>query len=68
MNKINDEWLTVRDASIMSGYNEEHLTRLLRQGKLKGKKVSVVWLVDRESLLAYTASRKHSHNNPQRVV
>ncbi len=61
----NDEWLTVREASELSGYNEEHITRLLRQGKLAGKKISVVWLINRESLLEYIASGKHSHKNPK---
>ena len=48
-----DEWLTVSDAAKLSGYNPEYITRLIRQGEIKGRKVSIVWLVDRKSLLAY---------------
>ncbi|GAB4540869.1 MAG: hypothetical protein Fur002_08320 [Anaerolineales bacterium] len=49
----NSDWLTVRDAAKISGYNAEHITRLIREGKVKARKVSIVWLVDRKSLLAY---------------
>jgi excisionase family DNA binding protein len=50
---INGEWLTVRDAAKLSGYNPEHIRRLIREGEIEGRKVSIVWLVNRESLLAY---------------
>lgn len=49
----NGEWLTVRDAAKISGYNPEYITRLIREGKVKARKISIVWLVDRKSLLAY---------------
>jgi excisionase family DNA binding protein len=51
----NDEWITVSDASKITGYNEEHITRLIREGKIKAKKFSIVWQVSRSSLLAYLA-------------
>ena len=47
------EWLTVREAVKLSGYNPESITRLIREGKIKARKVSIVWLVDRETLLEY---------------
>lgn len=50
---INGDWLTVREATKLSGYNAEYITRLIREGKIKARKISIVWLVDRESLLAY---------------
>jgi len=53
-----DEWLTVSDAAKLSGYNPEYITRLIRQGEISGRKVSIVWLVDRESLLAYVEKAK----------
>jgi excisionase family DNA binding protein len=56
----NDEWLTVREARKLSGYNDEYITRLIRQGEITGKKISIIWLVKRESLLAYMASKGHS--------
>lgn len=50
---INGEWLTVREAAKLSGYNPEHITRLIREGRIEARKISIVWLVDRKSLLAY---------------
>jgi len=34
MNTENDEWITVRDACKLTGYNDEHITWLVRQGKI----------------------------------
>jgi len=47
--------LTVNEAAKLSGYNPEHVTRLIREGKVKARKFSIVWMVSRESLLAYMA-------------
>lgn len=49
----NSEWLTVQEAAQLSGYNPEHITRLIRQKKIEAHKFSIVWQVNRESLLAY---------------
>jgi excisionase family DNA binding protein len=48
-----DEWISVRDAAKLSGYNKEHITRLIREGKIKAQKFSIVWQVSRSSLEAY---------------
>jgi hypothetical protein len=56
---INDgQWLTVNEAAKLSGYNPEHVTRLIREGKVNARKFSIVWMVDRESLLSYTEKVK----------
>lgn len=47
------EWLTVQEAAQLSGYNPEHITRLIRQGKIEAQKFSIVWQVNRDSLMAY---------------
>ncbi|MFZ2097000.1 MAG: helix-turn-helix domain-containing protein [Anaerolineales bacterium] len=65
MNNNDDEWLTVRDVYKLTGYNDEYITQLIRKGKIEAKKISIIWLVKRESLLAYLASGKHSHKNPK---
>ncbi len=57
-----NEWITVNQAVQLSGYNEEHITRLCRQGKLKARKYSIVWQVNRNSLLAYIAKAKEAGN------
>ncbi len=56
----NGEWLTVREAAKLSEYNADHLRELIREGKIKARKFSIVWMVDRESLLAYKAKAQAS--------
>jgi excisionase family DNA binding protein len=47
------EWLTVQEAAKLSGYNPEHIRRLVRENKIQARKFSIVWMVNRVSLLAY---------------
>ena len=61
-----EEWLTVNEAAKISEYHPEHLTRLIRQGKIKARKISIVWLVDRVSLLAYIDTQKKRSLKPQK--
>lgn len=49
----NGEWLTVNEAAKLIGYDPEHIRRLVREGKIHARKFSIVWMVDRKSLLAY---------------
>ena len=49
------EWITVSQAAKLSGYNEEHITRLCREGKIRAQKFATVWQVNRHSLLDYVA-------------
>ncbi|MBM3130606.1 MAG: helix-turn-helix domain-containing protein [Chloroflexi bacterium] len=46
-------WISISEASKQSGYNRAHLRELIRQGRIKGRKVVTVWLVSRSSLTAY---------------
>lgn len=55
---VDDEWLTINDAAKLSGYHPESIRELIRQGKIKARKFSIVYQVDRESLLAYIANVK----------
>jgi excisionase family DNA binding protein len=47
------EWLTVNEAAKLSGYDPEHIRRLIREDEIKARKFSIVWMVNRESLLGY---------------
>ena len=51
---MSDDWITVHEASAISGYNEEYITRLIREGKIKAKKFSTVWQVSRSSIIDYS--------------
>ena len=48
-----DDWISIREATKLSGYHADHLRVLIRQDRIKGRKVVIVWLVNRSSLLAY---------------
>lgn len=56
MTTSGDEWLTVNEAAKLSGYHPETLRELIREGKITARKFSIVWQVNKESLLAYTAN------------
>ena len=60
VNKTSGEWLTVNEAAKLTGYNAEYITRLIRQGKIVARKVVIVWVVNRESLLKYQAQAQAS--------
>ncbi len=47
------EWISVTEAANLSGYHPEHLRELIREGRVKARKVVTVWQIDRVSLLAY---------------
>ena len=46
------EFITTKEAERVSGYSSDHLSRLVRLGKIAGRKVGRVWYIDRESLAA----------------
>ena len=48
-----DEWLTVHDAAKLSGYNPDYIRELIRQGRIKAQKFSIVWMVSRDSFSEY---------------
>ena len=46
-------WLTVNEAARLSGYDPQHIRRLIRESEIKARKFSIVWMVDRKSLEGY---------------
>ena len=54
LDKVNlADYVTSEDAAAVSGYHVNYVRRLLRQGKLKGRKFGNVWFIERESLQDY---------------
>jgi hypothetical protein len=47
---LQENYLSVQSAGRFSGYNVQYLRRLLRSGKLDGKKIGQVWLIKLASL------------------
>lgn len=50
---MTDKWLTTQQAAELAGYTGDHIRRLIKTGRVTARKVSIVWLIDRDSLLAY---------------
>lgn len=57
-----DEWITVSQAAELSGYNEEHIRRLLREGLIVGRKFGIVWQVKRSSVVDYLRNAQGSED------
>ena len=55
-----DEWITTQEAAELSGYHPEHLRRLIKQGEILARKISIIWLINRQSLLDYMAQGEQS--------
>lgn len=47
-------FITTEEGQELTGFTREHITRLVRAGKVKGRRFGWVWQVDKESLLEYT--------------
>jgi hypothetical protein len=48
-----NDWITTGEAVKLSGYHVEYLRKLIREGRIKGRKFSILWLVGRSSLKVY---------------
>ena len=48
-----DDYISVKDASLYSGYNQQYLRRLLRGNKLKNIKIGQLWLINKKCLDDY---------------
>ena len=48
------DYLSTRQAGEKYGLSKEHIARMLKAGKLQGKKIGHDWLVYEPSLKAYT--------------
>ena len=56
LDKVNlADYVTADEAAEISGYDVQHVRRLMRAHKIKGRKAGLVWLIERESLHAYLA-------------
>ncbi len=48
--------ITVAEASARTGYTPRHITRLLQQGKIAGRRFGPVWLTTVEAVEVYRRS------------
>ena len=50
-----EDFMTIEEATAMSGYTEQYLRRMSRAGKIEAIKRGHFWLVNKHSLEAYMA-------------
>lgn len=48
-----EDYITVKTASIYSGYSDQYIRRLLRNGFLKTKRIGQIWLIERSDFQKY---------------
>jgi len=60
------EFITLRQASKISGYNPDYLSFLIREGKMRGKKVGRNWLTTREDVRYYLDNLSVRQTVPKR--
>ena len=62
MAKENKQYITLKEASELSGYSPDYVGQLIRGGKLHGKQVfqNVAWMTTEEDLRAYMDKRRRA--------
>jgi excisionase family DNA binding protein len=53
-----EEWLTTFEASRISNYELDYIRKLIRAGKIKGRKWGQSWQVSRQSLQEFLEERE----------
>lgn len=46
-------WITTAEAAELTGYDPTHIRRLVRTGRIHGKKFGRDWMIDRESIVVH---------------
>ena len=59
---VTEDYITVKTASKFSGYNEQYLRRLLREGLLKTRKIGQLWLIEQANFGKYLLEATESPN------
>ncbi len=57
---VTEDYITVKTASIYSGYNEQYLRRLLREGIFKTRKIGQLWLIEQADFGKYLSEATKS--------
>ena len=54
------DYITVKTAAELSGYNQQYLRRLLRRDILKSKRIGQLWLIERHGFVDYLKDAEQS--------
>ncbi len=55
-----NEYVTVKTAARISGYNQQYLRRLLRGNRFRSKRIGQLWLINRDDFKKSLRSTKRS--------
>jgi excisionase family DNA binding protein len=58
-----EDWITVKEASDLSGYNAQYIRRLVRRKRIKSEKWVRDWMLSRSSLMAYIQAAEKSKDS-----
>ena len=59
------EWITTKEAARILGVTLNHVSYLLRTGKIKGKKFGYFWMVDKSSAEEYASKERKPGPKPK---
>lgn len=59
--------ITVAEAAAKTGYTIQHIARLLRNGRIAGRKIGPVWVTTIEAVEVYRSSDPKPGRPPGRV-
>jgi excisionase family DNA binding protein len=60
-----DELISLQEAAVLSGLSQPHLSLLIRQGKLWGKKIGRNWVTTEQAVREYLARDRKPGPKPQ---
>ena len=66
--KYEENYLTAKEAALLSGYNSAYLTRLAQKGEIEAKKEGRRWFLRYESLKAYLKERDVKENERRELL
>jgi excisionase family DNA binding protein len=58
-----EKWITVKEASDLSGYNAQYIRRLVRKKRIKSEKWVRDWMISRPSLTEYVRAAENSNDS-----
>ena len=59
--------IDTKEASLLSGFTESYMRKLVQRGIVKGRKVRRDWLINRESLEQFLASERKVGRPPSSI-
>ena len=59
---FSNEYISVRTAAEISGYNQQYLRRLLRDNTFRSRKLGQLWLIDRDQFIEYVFNARKSRD------